>query len=81
MIEAVEKREKEAVIGLLQEQVELEGKLVSLYRKTAGEIQSKPVHHLLHTVMLDSMKHIDFCQTALEILHGEDVLKEEKGIC
>lgn len=35
MIEAVEKREKEAVIGLLQEQVELEGKLVSLYRKTA----------------------------------------------
>lgn len=78
MLSEREQREKEEVIALLREQVKVEGKLVDLYEKTAQDIRNKPVRHLLHTIQLDSMKHIDICQTVLEILQGEDVLKEEK---
>lgn len=73
-----EEKEKEEVIELLREQLQVEGKLVGLYEKTSSDIQNKPVRHLLHMIQLDSRKHIDICQTTIEILQGEDVLKEEK---
>ena len=80
MRELSEKEEtaKEEVMGLLREQIEVEGKLIGLYDKTASNTQNRPVRHLLHTIRLDSLKHIDICQTVLEILQGEDVLQEEK---
>ena len=78
MLKERDELEREEAINLLREQIKVEGKLVGLYEKMAPEIQNKPVRHLLHTIQLDSMKHIDICQTALEILQGEDVLKEEK---
>jgi rubrerythrin len=53
---------------LLREQMEVEGKLIDLYDRTASNTQNKPVRHLLHTIRLDSLKHIDICQTVLEIL-------------
>lgn len=34
--------------------------------------------HLLHRIQLDSKKHIDICQTAIDVLQGKDVLKPEK---
>jgi rubrerythrin len=73
-----ERKEKERGVLLLREQMKVEGKLVGLYEKTASDIKSKPVRHLLHMIQLDSRKHIDICETAIEILMGEDVLKEEK---
>lgn len=81
MVEVIKEREEKAkgeVIELLREQIKTEGRLVGLYEKTAPELENKPVRHLLHTIQLDSMKHIDICQTVLELLQGEDVLKEEK---
>jgi len=73
-----ESRAKEEAIGLLREQMKIEGELVGLYEKTASEIKNKPVRHLLHMIQLDSRKHISICQTSIEILQGEDVLEEEK---
>ena len=70
--------EKEKAIRLLREQMEVEGKLVGLYAKYHKEIGNLPVRHLLHMIHLDSLKHIDICQTAIEILQGEDVLSEQK---
>lgn len=78
IIKEREERAKEEAIEFLREQIKVEGKLVGLYEQTAPQIENKPVRHLLHTIQLDSMKHIDICQTAIEILQGEDVLKEEK---
>jgi len=78
LTEKIEEREKEEVVSLLREQIKAEGKLIGLYEKTEQDVQSKAVRHLLHTIVLDSMKHIDICSTAIEILQGEDVLKEEK---
>jgi len=76
-----EETSKEEAIGLLRKQIEVEGKLIGLYDKTASNTQNKPVRHLLHTIWLDSLKHIDICQTVLEILQGEDVLKKRKLSC
>lgn len=52
---------------------------MTLYKETAKEINSSAVKHLLHMISLDSRKHIDICQLVIEVLKGEDVLKEEKG--
>jgi hypothetical protein len=50
-----------------------------MYEETSKEIQSKPVRYLLEMIKLDSMKHILTFQTAIEILQGESVMKEEKS--
>lgn len=77
-IDKKEEREKEEVIDLLRNQIAVEGELVNLYEKTVGGIENSPVKHLLHTIQLDSKKHIDICQTAIDVLQGKDVLKPEK---
>ena len=73
-----EKKEKEEVVDLLRKQMAVEVELVRLYEETAGDIQSRSVRNLLHMIELDSRKHIDICQTVINILQGEDVLKPEK---
>lgn len=74
----MEEKERQEAIRLLREQMQVEGKLVGLYEKTHREIENRPVRHLLHMIELDSRKHIDICQTAIEILEGEDVLEDER---
>ena len=73
-----EEREKEEVIGLLREQMRVEGRLVGLYERTAPDLKNKPVRHLLHMIQLDSLKHKDICQTAIQVLEGEEVFSEDK---
>ena len=74
----LDKEDREEAIRLLREQMQVEGELVGLYEKSHSKIENLPVRHLLHMIQLDSLKHIDMCQTAIELLQGEDVLKEEK---
>jgi rubrerythrin len=74
----VQEKEKAEAIRLLREQIQVEGRLVGLYEKSHKEIESRPVRHILHMIQLDSRKHIDICQTAIEILEGEDVLRDER---
>ena len=73
-----EEKEKGEVIDLLDEQVEIERKLVNLYEVTEGDIKSSAVRHLLRMIQLDSKKHIETCQLVVKVLRGEDCLKEEK---
>ncbi|UCH02753.1 MAG: hypothetical protein JSV20_02915 [Candidatus Bathyarchaeota archaeon] len=73
-----DEKEKEEAIDILTKQLETEYKLVSLYEETEKAIKSSAVRHLLHMIQLDSKKHIDICQLVIDILQGEEVLKEEK---
>jgi rubrerythrin len=73
-----EDKEKEEIIELLKEQIKIEGRLVGLYEQSAKDLTNTPVRHILHMINLDSRKHIDICQTVIEILEGEDVFKEHK---
>lgn len=66
-------------VDLLRKQIEVERELVRLYGKTHQTLQSPAVRHLLHSIQLDSIKHIGICETAIEILSGEEVAREEKS--
>lgn len=78
IIKEREEREKQEALDLLRTQMTVEGELVKLYERTEGEMKSSAVGHLLHMIQLDSRKHIDICQTVIEVLQGEEVLTQEK---
>ncbi|MCJ7631978.1 hypothetical protein MUP77_06240 [Candidatus Bathyarchaeota archaeon] len=71
--------ERKEAVKVLQKQVTVESELVRLYEDTVGQVQSSAVRHILHMMALDSMKHIDLCQTVMEVLEGADILQPEKG--
>lgn len=75
----VEEEERREIIELLREQLKVEGRLVGLYEKSAKELTSAPVRHLLHMINLDSRKYIDICHAAIEVLQGINVFEEHKG--
>jgi hypothetical protein len=75
----LDKKERKDAIELLSQQIAIEQKLVSLYDETKEEIESSAVQHILHMIQLDSQKHIAICQVVIDILNGEEVLKEEKA--
>lgn len=70
--------EKEELVGLLREQMKVEGELVSLYERTGDLIISGPIRRLLHTLQLDSMKHVDLCKAIIEVLQGDAITREER---
>ena len=49
-----------------------------LYEESVRSIKSSPVMHLLHTMRLDSRKHIEICQAAIEVLEGQQFIAPEK---
>jgi len=71
-------KEKEEVIKLLNNQLEVEKELKKFYEEAEGEAKSTPIKHILHMHQLDSMNHIDICLTVIEVLLGEDILTPEK---
>jgi hypothetical protein len=73
-----DEKEKAEVIDLLRKQMTVEGELIRLYMESADDIKSIPVRHLLRMIQLDSKKHLDICQVAIEVLQGEEMLSEEK---
>jgi rubrerythrin len=73
-----EKMQEEAT-DLLKKQIEVERTLVRLYGKTSETLKSRAVARLLQSIQLDSIKHIGICETAIDILSGEEVAQEEKG--
>jgi len=73
-----EKQDKIEVIDLLRKQIVTEQQLVRLYEETQGEVQSRVVRRLLHMIQLDSQKHIEICQLVIDVLQGEDILRNER---
>ena len=73
-----EKASFKEVIDLLSRQMAVEEELIKLYEDTKDTVSSKEVRYLLHMMMLDSMKHKDICQTAIDVLQGNELLTPEK---
>lgn len=74
----MQEKEKGEAIDLLRKQVEVEGELMRLYEETVKDVRSSVVKHMLHMINLDSRKHVDICQSAIEVLQGEEVLNPER---
>ena len=62
----------------LREQLEIEGQLVGLYEESERETENKAVKRIMQMFRLDSQRHINIIQAAIEIIEGEDVYIEDR---
>lgn len=60
-------------LDILKRQIETERQLIKLYSDTEGFVIDEQVRRLLHSLQLDSTKHVEMCQTAVEVLEGESL--------
>ena len=72
-------KEKEEVVEMLEKQLQIEGKLVGLYEKHERETENKAMKRLMQMYRLDSQRHINILQAAIEIIQGEELFIEDKA--
>lgn len=77
-VDAWENDQKQEVIQSLREQLEIEGQLVGLYEKYERDNENKAIKRVMQMFSLDSQRHINIIQAAIELLEGEDVYLEDK---
>jgi rubrerythrin len=65
-------------IEILLNQIKVEEELVELYENTSKMVISEQVRRLLYTIMLDSMKHVEICRAAVEVIEGENLDMDER---
>jgi len=65
-------------IEILLNQIKVEEELVELYENTSKMVISEQVRRLLYAIMLDSLKHVEICRTAVEVIEGENLDLDER---
>lgn len=65
-------------IEILLNQIKVEEELVELYENTSKMVISEQVRRLLYAIMLDSMKHVEICRAAVEVIEGENLDMDER---
>jgi rubrerythrin len=65
-------------VNFLLNQIKVEEELVKLYKNTSDMIISEQARRLLKIIMLDSMKHVEICRTAIEVIEGENLDMDER---
>ena len=73
-----ELKEKREVVESLREQLTIEGELVGLYEEYERGTGNKAMGRVMQMFRLDSQRHINIIQAAIELLEGEDVFTEDK---
>jgi hypothetical protein len=71
-------KEKEEAVEMLEKQLQIEGELVGLYEKHERESKNKAMKRLMQMYRLDSQRHINILQAAIEIIKGEELFIEDK---
>lgn len=78
MITDRETKEKEEVVEALKKQLKTEGELIGLYEKHERETENKAMKRIMQMYRLDSQRHINILQAAIEVIQGEEVFIEDK---
>jgi hypothetical protein len=73
-----ESEERRRVVETLKDQIRIEGELIDQYKEFGLKIMNVPVRRMLHMIMYDSQKHIEALQAAIDIINGEDILKDDR---
>lgn len=73
-----DKKQKAEAAEILREQLGVEGQLVGLYEESEREVSNKAVKRVMQMFRLDSQRHINIIQAAIEIIEGEDVFLEDR---
>jgi len=77
-VDAWEKEQKQEAVKILKEQLVIEGELVGLYEAYEGSTENKAMRRMMQMFRLDSQRHINILQAAIEIVEGVDVFIEDK---
>jgi len=78
MAEDWELKQKREVVESLREQLTIEGRLVGLYEDYERGTRNRAMARIMQMFRLDSQRHINILQAAIELLEGEDVFIEDK---
>ena len=70
--------EKKEAVELLKKQLQVEGELIGLYEALERESSNKALKRIVQMYRLDSQRHINILQAAIEVIQGEEVFIEDK---
>ena len=73
-----ESSEKLEVVESLKKQIEVEGELIGLYDRSERGSNNKAMQRLMQIFRLDSQRHINILQAAIEIIEGEEAYIEDR---
>ncbi len=73
-----DKKQKAEAVEIIREQLGIEGQLVGLYEESERETENKALKRIMQMFRLDSQRHINILQAAIEIIEGEDVFIEDR---
>jgi len=71
-------KSKAEAVETLKEQLAIEGQLVGLYDEYERESENKAMKRVMQMFRLDSQRHINIIQAAIEIIQGEEVYIEDR---
>lgn len=78
MISERDTKEKKEVVELLQKQLKTEGELIGLYEEHERKTGNKAIKRLMQMYRLDSQRHINIIQAAIEVIQGEEVFIDDR---
>ena len=70
---------KSEAVETLKEQLVIEGQLVGLYDEYERKSENKAMKRVMQMFRLDSQRHINIIQAAIEIIEGEEVFIEDRA--
>jgi hypothetical protein len=78
MIVDRDKESKKEGVEMLRGQLKVEGELVGLYEKQERDSDNKAMKRVMQMFRLNSQRHINILEAAIEIIEGEEVFIEDK---
>ena len=69
---------KNETVEELRKQIQIEGQLVGLYEEQERSSDNKAMKRVMQMFRLDSQRHINILQAAIEIIKGEEVYIEDR---
>ncbi|MCB2173117.1 hypothetical protein KQH65_10300, partial [archaeon] len=78
MIADRDQESKQEAVEMLRGQLKVEGELIGLYEKQERDSDNKAMKRVMQMFRLDSQRHINILEAAIEIIEGQEVFIEDK---
>jgi rubrerythrin len=80
MLNAKDMEKKNQIVKDLQKQILVENQLVKLYEEQEQFTDLQAMKRLMRMFRLDSLRHINIIEAAIEIIEGEEVFIEDREV-
>jgi rubrerythrin len=80
MTDSVDSARKNKVIEDLRNQIEVEHQLVKLYEEQEEKTEFQALKRLMRMYSLDSLRHINILEAAIENIEGEETFLEDRAV-